>query len=450
MKLTKFLLTGMAALALGACSSSDNTPVNGDKTATLGFSINFPSSTSRAVDPTGETFEQSVNQIDVRVKIGSYSDETFHFTKADFTQSGSNSNLYTLNDASKMQVYPGSGTVYVTVNSAEGNTTTAAIITPASYSSLDALAASGGIADTGSTFTIGSSTYTGHFLMTGSSAVTTEANKTTTANVQVNRVAAKIEELSLVTPPASDITYTTNLEGTQTTLNKDKTISVQLVSYSFLNLNKTTNLYPTASTYTPATASADTYLQYNAQAQDGYAFPATTGLNKSITKATSGDTNNGITYCLENVSTTLPTYIVYKAKIKYDGTAIANDANCYVLKQGDGKYTFYKDFATMNTANNNIYGGLGLSETSTEAQFLAQGIVKYVGGFCYYVKAINQQGLTAKSGSILRNNWYRLTVSAINGLGGYDVDPKNPSAPTLLSLTVTVMPWTVIDQTVSF
>jgi hypothetical protein len=55
MKLTNLLLTGLVALALGACSSSDDaTSKSSEKSAVLAFNIAMPGSSSRSVQATDD------------------------------------------------------------------------------------------------------------------------------------------------------------------------------------------------------------------------------------------------------------------------------------------------------------------------------------------------------------------------------------------------------------
>lgn len=441
MKLKNLFLTSLVALALGACSnaSEEATTANTENNAVLGFSLSFPTSTSRGPE-VGETWESNVNEIDVRVK-GAEQDLTFNFTVNDFTKG--TDGIYTLKDEKLMHVTSGSATVYVTVNSANHalDFTASGVVNEANYTSLDALTASGSIAQ----ITTGTdNAKTGHFLMTGSKDATIAPNTTTTVKVPVNRVAAKIEELSLQDNGSFTVTKTYDKS---TTLLSSKTLAVKLVDYTFLNLNKSSYLYPQTNTYVPATSDNTTFFNFNLQNKiSNAAFP--TAFKEIVRVKDGAATNNGITYCMENVSTTLPTYVVYKASIWYDGVQLSG--NCYTLKKGDGTYKFYENFAALDADNSHVYSTtyhLYDAPTGTQkgsvADFAAAGVTKYENGSCYYVIPIYNS-------SIQRNNWYKLTVGQIVGLGNTNIDPSNPSDPTLLKLQVEVMPWTVNNQTINF
>lgn len=57
----------------------------------------------------------------------------------------------------------------------------------------------------------------------------------------------------------------------------------------------------------------------------------------------------------------------------------------------------------------------GLSDTEGDADYLkANEIVKYVDGICYYEAPIQDVN---EGCSIIRNNWYQLTVTKVDDLG---------------------------------
>jgi hypothetical protein len=142
-------------------------------------------------------------------------------------------------------------------------------------------------------------------------------------------------------------------------------------------------------------------------------------------------------YCFENSNAALSTKVVYAAKIS--GTDIVAGKNLYVK---DGK--LYKSFKALDDAFDNIYSKTWKlnDESSSYEQFLNAGVKQYAGGICYYVQNIMTAGTTATA-KIVRNNWYKLNVKSISGLGLPVVDPKEDVDPTMLDLEIIVNPWTV-------
>ena len=77
-------------------------------------------------------------------------------------------------------------------------------------------------------------------------------------------------------------------------------------------------------------------------------------------------------------------------------------------------------------------------------EYLANhSIKKYDGGICYYEAPIETAGTTASSQTIVRNNWYKLTVSKVSKLGTPTpaLEPEETTAKLIIEAEI--QPWTV-------
>ena len=83
------------------------------------------------------------------------------------------------------------------------------------------------------------------------------------------------------------------------------------------------------------------------------------------------------------------------------------------------------------------------------------GIVTFTDGYCYYRLNLRDmtQATSAARYSVLRNNFYKVTVTEINNLGwnnpGDLVDPEDKTpveTETSLKVTITVADWTDVDM----
>ena len=110
-------------------------------------------------------------------------------------------------------------------------------------------------------------------------------------------------------------------------------------------------------------------------------------------------------------------------------TAYDNEGNATEVQ------TIYKNWADMKA------DFAGLSETEGDAEYLKNNdIVKYEDGLCYYEAPIQH---TTAGCSIIRNNWYQLTVQTVKDLGWSTSTPPNPKSDTKLTIKANIQPWTV-------
>lgn len=417
MKLRSLFLASLAALAMVSCSNEDDQIVNGGsvnaaKDAALQFTIGFPQAT-RAVTDDGEDYEQQVNTISFVLE---YADSTpaavYHFSnESDAEHKFSQTGLLIKTD--KVEVNSGVATVYVYVNPVTA-------ITTDNYMGLQETANYANMNDLGN---IANPTAS-NFLMFGQGSCTIVAGKDDNeASVNVSRVAAKLAE---TTDAANAFTVENNA-----------TMKIKLTEYTYVNLNKTTNVTKDNIIYTPTNA-AEGYFQN---------FMPTGNSYKTFGTWEAKDMNGAdkVTYCLENYNTSAPTMILYKAQVTEfpDYTA---GANFYIDAQGNLFPSFDKINEKFNgqLTNKNLYTGVdgvtALSDNSTYDDFNKYGIQKYEAGVCYYRAEIK----TGADTKIVHNNYYKLKVSKITQLGDPGTDTPPTGDPlTYLTLEITVMPWIV-------
>lgn len=394
----------MVALALGACSNATEDVANSENKgdAAFSFSIAMPAGTtsSRAIETAvGSDAENALKTANISIVYtgadASKATVSKSYTIDDFTPSTSgNYVVYTLK--STIEVAPGTAVAYATINGTTTPLDLSETKTVTYSNSLDAL--TGEIAKDN------------EFLMSGNSAaLSLVSGKTVSGQIYVDRVAAKVEEIT------KDATF--NVAATDNA----PALTFTPASYTLLNLNNVTNVF-----VKDAPAAATSYFQ----AWTGYA--GTNNYTYSTSKVKTFAANaTTTTYILEN-GTTQPTKVVYAVNVKIGDNA----AGTNIYRKGGKLYTY----AQLEKDFDNIYSlSWKLQDTSDYTAWLAAGVEKYEGGVCYYVRDIT----TANVAKIVRNNWYKLQISSIAGIGDPVVDPEKPSAATLLQLSIYVNPWTV-------
>lgn len=422
MKLRNLFLAGLAAIAMASCSNEiegvDNGNNNVEKNAKLQFSIGFPGVTTRANtgdEELGTDEENNIKTINVRVSYSEgISDDIFNFKIEDFNKG--EGNTYTLKEEKYMTVAPSEGaTLYVTVNGDKEVTITGT--TTAEYDATEASIKTG-LAEAN------------NFLMSGKSkeVVTITQNKVNQAEVEVDRVAARIDEVTTTKDHSFDLEFITKYKDQDGTIKniEAQSLTATVVDYALYNLNEKTNIF--AST----TFAADpTYFQEF--------VPTTKNTLSYDGDFVSREIGATSTYTLENNSETNPTSIIYKVQYKYTGEE-KGTGDFFTYVKGENTVV-YKDFASLDTDNDYRFSkSFGLDKNSEYSAFIKAGVTKYTAGIAYYTKEIKTNNSDTK---ILRNNCYKLNVSKISGLGTAVIDPEIPGEPTLLELTVSVKSWTV-------
>lgn len=416
MKLKSLFLASLAAIAMASCSNEvegvDNGINNVEKNAKLQFSIGFAGATTRANTEQGSALEDKVNTVNIRVSYSEgTADDVFHFVfPGDFEKVN---NVYSLIPSKLMEVAPSAGaTLYVTVNgdaSVTLNGTETAI-----YDDTEASIRTGVAEDN-------------NFLMSGSSASTPiVANSSTNkATVEVNRVAARIDEITV--NKTDEFTFVTEYRDLSGDVYETTTTSMtaEVLGYALCNLNKNTNIF-----YSETFATPDYFKPFVADNNNLVSY--SNFVDKAI-----GTTK---TYCLENKLESNVTSVIYKVQYKYGNEPEATGS--FFTYKKDGKTVLYKDFDSLDKDNGYRFSlSFRLTAESTYDEFIVAGVTKYEAGIAYYTRPITTG--TANSEMIARNNCYKLNVANITGLGKAVIDPKVPGDPTLLNLEITVMNWTI-------
>lgn len=402
MKFKSLVLMSLAAITMVSCSKEmEGIGDNGNdvaKDAVLNFGITFPtgSSTRATDDETGLSVESKVHNITL---VLTYTGGIPTFTKtypADaFTVENNNYKLTV-----PEMVAPGRATATIYVNN-EG-------VPSGNLSSISEFNLGNYAATTGE----------GNFFMSGKSQefdiVANADEKVNSVSVSVDRVAAKLNEVT------AQEDYTFDLTASSVT---NVTISVKLTDYTFSNLNKRSYPLSEIETYFKT---GDFWNEFTPNYEEDLwgMFTAT----KSMTGT------DKTTYCFENNNSNAVTTVYYKAVTMVDNEEITT--NFYVYKN-----ILYKSFTELDAVfNGSLNASFGLSDHSTNADFMTKiGAKKYTDGICYYSAAITTNG----GGNILRNNVYLLNVNSIKDLGFPEIDVPTPGDPTLLGFDVTVKNWTV-------
>ncbi len=101
------------------------------------------------------------------------------------------------------------------------------------------------------------------------------------------------------------------------------------------------------------------------------------------------------------------------------------------------------------------------SDGSTVEEFALVGATKYVNGVCYYpywIRHINNNNPSVMGEmefGVVRNNWYKMTIGKVTGIGSNTPENPDPNTPdenpdTMLEVLVKVMPWTVRNNNIEF
>lgn len=196
-------------------------------------------------------------------------------------------------------------------------------------------------------------------------------------------------------------------------------------------------------TYTPNTTGFNPYTTPVKNGTDAYSALFTKVLALESGVLDSKITEDIFTASLET-SAEVPTGSFYA----YKGLLFKNKNAAYLYCAIDANLT--TDAATAAAAVNTDFKGY---DTTAPAD-----VHLYEGGVCYYTAWIkhNPNGTTMEQGKYgtVRNHWYVLAVTKINGLGHYAptykdaADPDDP-AKALIQVKATVKKWTVVKQDVT-
>lgn len=426
MKLRSLFLASIAALAMASCSNNedeviDKGSINAEKNAFMQFGFSYGNSTNTraAEDETGLDAEQKFENALLVVAYNNEEANTMVKTiaRADFAPMEDPATDGKYYQSLPFNVTAGEVNAYVILNPTEAMSTALNAFNDknANPATVEAKLKELQIA------AIADATTDSKFVMYGKTLNRTLADKSTTAvTVEVDRIVAKMREISAKTEFESD------KSATGATLNKKATI--KLTDYAFTNLTDKSNLV--YQNDNKVSSFITTSLYDGSTVNTGYVFnemgkPA---LDKQIN------------YCFENYNIEDPagsgkniTSVIYKATIVVEGVNDQDQTkNVYIYNN-----TIY-DYGQLKAA---YEGSLGLADNASIADFAKLTIRKYAAGVCYYRKAI----VTTNEGNIIkRNNAYLLEVATVSKIGFPEPTPFDD--PTMMRLNLTVKPWTVNEN----
>lgn len=420
MKVRNLLLVGLAVAAMTACNNNDefvdnNAQTTGEK-ANMRINFTFANAGSETRGVTdggtdaGETFEWNAANITVVLNYD-------RGTKRIVTK-----NLKLVKTPAENGKVAQYSTEQFQVDGSAGGTDIYAFVNPN-----DALVASLSTADL-STLAVnkvttlpatldyltaaGLAAESNKFLMTGK--VTNQKltyGETVTVPITVSRVVAKLDEMT-----SADEVF--SISSTSELSNKDA-VTIKITKHSYSNLSDDSYALKASSSI------ASSYLQpYIAQ---GSAASST-----SYKWIVADDT-----YCYENFGNSTPTRVHYVGQVLFEGKPIATDFYVWTRFEGATKVsTVYPDWASLQEVVT-IPEDL---KTDDQALKEGYGVKRYKSGLCYYEAEI----LHATEGaSIIRNNWYKLSVKTISDLGTPDPVKEPEDKATNLIINTDVEPWTI-------
>lgn len=424
MKVKNLLLAGLAVAAMTACSNDeivDSSAIATGEDASIRISFLAPVSETRGVTDGGTNAgSMDESKITTATIVLDYNG-TKRIVKENMTLSGSpDGNNVRIASTSPFVVSAGTATIYAFINPTEtlndaltaGTAYNSLVIGTQAWTNLDYLTTTVAAKDM--------------FLMSGASDGTfyIEAGKADNeVEIKVNRVAAKLEELT-------DANKAFELEAPTVTSKDGKLVAVKITDHSYSNLTKNSYALPQANSWT----GESTYFQ-----------PVANGEFSWITTS--------VTYCLENkvgtaynTAKATATNVHYKGQVYFYEAGSENyaAAGTFFVKtfyDGATKRTIYTSWNQMR----NDFGNLPETEPANEADLKNYEIEKYTNGVCYYDAPIQHVG---KNCTIERNNWYKLTVTTIDDLGWPGELPPPPTAPTKLIVTAQIQPWTIHNNNI--
>lgn len=422
MKVKNLLLAGLAVAAMTACSNNDefvdNSVQPAGEEASMKISLKFANEiTSRA--NSGET--DKGDQVEITsttvTAIIAYPNSTKNKVYKNLSLKSGEAETYTT-DAFSVEAADGV-TVYAIVNYGEEAAKT---LDAASFDTKKLTVGAQSLPEAGLAYINETVAKSNAFLMSGQTKGTiniTAGNTNNVAPITVNRVAAKLDHMT-----AMNTKFEVSKEKTvyYDKDSKELDINIELKGFSYSNL------------------SSDSYV-FGGQTSNFDLLQEYVSAGKEATDETYRWISDKTTYCLENNTETNPTRVHYKGQVYIGNDAISNDFFIRAVKM-DNKTT-YRLFTAWDdlTAYYNNDAISKLEPTDTEA-LANYGIMKYTAGICYYEADIKTYK-PEESISVLRNNWYQLTVQSITKIGLPTPAQEPTPEETMLTIETTVNPWTI-------
>lgn len=209
--------------------------------------------------------------------------------------------------------------------------------------------------------------------------------------------------------------------------------TVSDLQFSVSNITKQYYMLPSLSTFSPSNTLADFYNEN--------AYKAVNANGTEITSA-------NVSYALENASAqSLEGYSTYASiRAKFVPTAVVK-----LSTAGNGASGLVSETAPVTPQTFYVVANAGvkyyfINETdatayNAEINGAPTTITTYTDGYCFYKAYLNP----AVDYNIYRNNFYKVNITAVNGLGQNGDDVDNPeheiSKPTNITVDIVVEPW---------
>lgn len=419
MKVRNLLLVGLAAAAMTACNNNDefvdnNAQTTGEK-ANMRINFTFANAGSETRGVTaggtdaGETFEWNAANITVvlnynrgtkrivtknlkLVKSPTTDDKVAQYSTEPFEVDGSagGTDIYAF-------VNPNDALV---ASLSTANLSTLAVNKVTTLpATLDYLTAAGLAAESN------------NFLMTGiATNQTLTYGKEVTVPITVSRVVAKLDEMT-----SADQEF--SISSNSKLSNKDA-VTIKITQHSYSNLSDDSYALK-------ASSSIASYLQ-------PYIAQGSAASSNSYQWIAAGDT-----YCYENFGNSTPTRVHYVGQVLFDGEPITTDFYVWTRFEGATQVsTVYPDWASLQEVVT-IPENLKENDKALKENY---GVKRYKTGLCYYEAEILH---ATERASIIRNNWYKLSVNTISDLGTPDPVKEPEDKATTLIINTDVEPWTV-------
>lgn len=417
----KYVMVACATLMMGFTSCSDSEdptpskPVDGEK-GSLTVSFTTADLTTKAIDPTQTTSESNVTSIDVFVFSGGALEAHQNMTATNVAGTWTGASPITNLNSGPKSVYIAVNvpTSLQTMMLSRASTSQSAMLNTA-YNAADA-----SLADitTANSFT----------MFGGGSATVTGGTTSAAPAVAVSRLAAK-----------ATVVYDNTLLTAPTVTVAGGTIALSSLTYDIDNGN---------SDFYLATSGGNAFTTTNPSPM-GWSWSPIVGDNPSA--AATAATN--FKYMKENIQTTpdltLGTNITFiRIQAVFTPASAVDGAGSPIAAPATGSTFWTLD----HTAGSKIY----FANTTDVATYLANPVLaaNVVGGSTAvakeYVNGLVEYGIfpqkTAGKYDIVRNNYYIVTISGINGLGtpGGHLNPPIVIPPTSkgdLTFSLTVTDW---------
>lgn len=263
------------------------------------------------------------------------------------------------------------------------------------------------------------------FLMSGETIITTiEVGKDNEAPITVSRVAAKLDEntkTDLFEITSSGLSFT----------DKTTAIGVKFIGHSYSNLVNDSYVLPVTANFKEGVLQKYIPVRLEDTSDASYRW---------------SEEGEKVTYCLENgnPSSEKRTRVHYKAQVCFIAGETTEDAteDFYIRTvpvNDKVELRVYKNWTALKTA----YPILEDGKKADDAYLEKYDIMRYAGGICYYEAPIETFETDGPHAVIVRNNWYKLSVSEVSKLGTPTPAPEPAETPTRLTVNAEIQPWIV-------